>query len=165
MNNPKGFTLTEILMTLALMSVVTALGTPTLFSFSHRTEFRAEVASLVGWLNCARIEAIKTNSDVVIEARPNGYIIFVDNSKMPGRAGDWIKQTDEKQLTHCRIKHGLTISSNFPKNKARFDGTPGVKPGRFILTDVEGNRTDVVINTVGRIRVEQKERQILANNR
>ncbi|MDK9709494.1 MAG: GspH/FimT family pseudopilin [Desulforhopalus sp.] len=165
MINSKGFTLSEVLMTLAIMSVVSAIGAPTLLNFSHRTEFRAEAANLVGWLNCARIEAIKTNSDVVIEANSSGYKIFVDNSRIPGRASDWSKQSDEKQLTHCQIKNGLTLSSNFPNNKARFNGTPGVKAGRFILTDAGGNRIDVVINAVGRVRVEQKQQQLLASNK
>lgn len=149
----RGFTLIEVLVVLGVIMIISTIAYPTLLSWSQRAELRMEVYTLVGWLHTAKMEAIKTNSFVVIETSPNGYSIFLDNSETLGEAGDWIRQPSERQLTDCRIQNGLTLASNFPDNKARFSSRPGVKAGKFII-DMNGNQMNVIISTVGRIRVE-----------
>ena len=36
----------------------------------------------------------------------------------------------------------------------RFCGRPGIKSGRFIMTDADGRRMDIVLSVSGRIRVQ-----------
>jgi prepilin-type N-terminal cleavage/methylation domain-containing protein len=157
MANRKGFTLFEVLMVLAVLSTLSSIAYPSLMTWAQRSEFKSEVSTLVAWLHRAKLEAIKTNSFVVIEGDANGYSIFVDNSKVMGQAGDWFRQPDERQLTHHHLKNGHVLANNFPNNKARFSGRPGGKPGRFIFTDKNGTRMDVIISSVGRIRVERSK--------
>lgn len=154
MANEKGFTLVEILVVLVIISIVSAIGYPSFANISQRAEFKAEVSNLVGQLQRARFEAIKTHSYVVVQASLNGYKIFLDNSRTKGQAGDWTQQADEKSLANCQLPQDLTLSSNFPDNKFRFKGTTGVKAGNFTLTDSNGKGMSVIINTTGRIRVE-----------
>jgi prepilin-type N-terminal cleavage/methylation domain-containing protein len=154
MADRRGFTLVEILVCIALVSILSAISYPAFGSWVKRTGMRSEVSTLVGCLHSAKMEAVKTNSYVVIEADPTGYSVFVDNSPVPDEAGDWIKQAGERQLFSCRLRNGLTLASNFTNNKARFSSRPGITAGRFILTDIDGSRSEVVLNVVGRIRVE-----------
>ena len=149
----RGFTLIELLVVLVVLSILSTITYPAMMSWAKRAEHRMEVYNLVGWLHEAKIEAIKTNSFVVIEAKPNGYSIFMDDSEAPGEAGDWLRQPGERQLVECRFKDGLTLASNFPNDKARFSSRPGITAGRFII-DMHGSKMDVIINAVGRIRVE-----------
>jgi prepilin-type N-terminal cleavage/methylation domain-containing protein len=154
MADRKGFTLSEVVVALAILSILSSIAYPSMAGWAQRLEFKSEVSTLVGWLHKAKMEAIKTNSIVVVEAVPDGYAIFVDNSKVPGQAGDWSRQPDEKQLVDYRIKNGITLASNFTNDKTQFSGKPCGKAGRFTLTDAKGNQMDVIISLTGRIRVE-----------
>jgi prepilin-type N-terminal cleavage/methylation domain-containing protein len=151
----KGLTLLELSVSLGILSVLLACAYPALADWSKRIGFRSEVSSLVSSLHRAKLEAIKTNSYVVVEARPNGYSIFVKKS-VAGKPSDWIRQPDERLLVDCTIKDGVTLTTKFrnPKDKMRFSGRPGINAGRFILTDAKGRRMDVVLSVSGRIRVE-----------
>lgn len=150
----KGFTLSEVLVVLAVLSILTSIAYPSMASWAQRLEFRSEASTLVGWLHNAKMEAIKANSFVVIQATSDGYSIFIDNSGLPGKAGDWIRQSDERQIIYHQIKDGVTLASNFLNNRARFSGRPWGIAGRFIFTDSKGTRMDVIISPAGRIRVE-----------
>lgn len=154
MANHEGYTLIETIMVMIILSTLSAISYPTLMNWAERAEFKAEVSNFVGALRRAKMEAIKTNSIVVIEVSPYSYTIFMDNSSTPKQAGNWSRQPDERLLIDRHIKKGLTVCSNFEKNKARFSCKPGMTAGRFIFTNTQKMRMEVIINTVGRIRVE-----------
>lgn len=154
MADRNGFTLPEVVVVLAILSILSSIAYPSMAGWVQRLEFKSEAYTLVGWLHKAKMEAIKTNSVVVVKAVPAGYTIFVDNSKVPGQAGDWSRQADEKQLVDYQIKNGITLASNFTNNRTQFSGKPCGKAGRFILKDAKGSRLDVIISVAGRIRVE-----------
>jgi prepilin-type N-terminal cleavage/methylation domain-containing protein len=157
MVDSKGFTLAELLASLAIVSILSAIALPPISGWCRGAGFRSEVTMLVGCLHAAKMEAAKTNSFVVVAADSAGYSAFVDNSSDPNQAGDWIRQDDERLLVDCRLRSGVTLATNFSikKDKVRFHSCrPGITAGRFILTDAEGRRTDVVLSPVGRIRVE-----------
>lgn len=141
-------------MVLAVVTILSIVAYPSIMSTAQRIEYKAEVSALVGWLHKAKAEAANANCFVVIEATPNGYMIFLDNSSIPEQAENWSRQPDERQLVDYRLKNGVTLANNFPSNKARFSGRPGGMAGRFIFTDRQGSRMDVIISAAGRIRVE-----------
>jgi prepilin-type N-terminal cleavage/methylation domain-containing protein len=150
MANQKGLTLVEVLTTLTLFSTLATVGYPPLLTWYQHAVLRSEVCALVGCLQRAKMEAVKTNAYVVVAAHPNGYSVFVDESK------DWIRQDEEQEIVNCRLKSGMTLATNFhlPADKMRFGFRPNIKPGRFIFSNSSGKRMDVIVDTVGRIRVE-----------
>ncbi|MDR3629416.1 MAG: GspH/FimT family pseudopilin [Desulfocapsaceae bacterium] len=152
----RGVSLMEILISLGIVSTLSAIAYPAVADWSRSLDFRSEVSQLVCCLHRAKIEAVKTNSFVVVEARSNGYSIFVDNSRVPGQAGDWIRQPEERLIVACTLKNGISLTSNFsnPANTMRFSGRPGIKAGRFILTDAGGRSMAVILSASGRVRVE-----------
>jgi Tfp pilus assembly protein FimT len=154
MVNQKGVTLVDVVVVLGIISFFSAIGYPSFSNLTERIAFKAEVSNLVGWLKKAKSEAIKTNSFAVIEINPNGYKIFLDNSSTHEQAGDWQHQPTKRQLVDCRIKGGLSLSGSFPNNKIRFSSRPAMTGGTLIVSDIRGNRKNIIINTVGRIRVE-----------
>jgi prepilin-type N-terminal cleavage/methylation domain-containing protein len=149
MADQKGVTLIEVLVCLAILAALSAIAYPPLRGWYKRASIQSEVFLLVGCLHMAKMEAVKANSYVVIKATPTGFSAFVDDSR------DWIRQTGERLLVDYRLRNGLTLDSNFPSHRMRFrGGRPGIRAGRFFLTDAEGRRMDVVMDIVGRIRVE-----------
>ena len=149
MADQKGVSLIEILVSLAIMATLSAIAYPPLRGWYQRASIQSEVFQLVGCLHMAKMAAVKANSYVVIKATPTGFSAFVDDSR------DWIRQAGERLLVEYHLRNGLRMNSTYPSLRMRFRcGRPGVQPGRFFLTDAEGRRMDVVIDIVGRIRVE-----------
>ena len=149
MADQKGVTLIEVLVCLAIILTLSAIAYPLLRGWYQRASIQSEVFQLVGCLHMARMAAVKADSYVVITATPTGFSAFVDDSQ------DWIRQAEERLLVDYRLRNGLTLDSRYPSQRMRFrGGRPEVQAGRFFLTDAEGRRMDVIIDIVGRIRVE-----------
>jgi prepilin-type N-terminal cleavage/methylation domain-containing protein len=154
MVDQKGITLVETLVVLAIVSIISAISYPPLREWYSGACFRSEVSQLVSWLHRAKTEAGKAGSYVVVKIKTDGYSIFVDNSEIPRKSGDWIRQPDERQLVEYKLKNGLTIDNTFTGDRLRFGMKAGMKAGSFILRDSVGHSMKVVISIIGRIRVE-----------
>ncbi len=85
-----------------------------------------------------------------------GYKIFVDNGEGAGKKGDWVRQDQERQLVDHQYKNGVTLTqTTFTANRTRFNGRVAMKAGRVILSNKNGSQIQLVVNTVGRFRVEK----------
>ena len=69
-----GFTLIELMITLAVLGVLMAIALPSLNGFVASNQLSSDVNSFVGLANYARSEAIARNQDVVICPRTDGAI-------------------------------------------------------------------------------------------
>ena len=62
----RGVTIVELIVTLAVIAIVTALGVPSMKSAMEDYRSRSTMSSLVADLNLARVEAIKRNRTVIV---------------------------------------------------------------------------------------------------
>lgn len=150
----KGFTTMEMMICIGIVGLLSAIGYPSILYVSRNNEFRAEVLNLVSNLQRAKIAAVEQNSDVVIVMSATGYQIFVDDGRNGGIAGDWLRQPTEKMLFASSLLKGLLLSNNFSLSRTRFTGRVGTKAGSIFIENQYGRKKSVVINTVGRVRVE-----------
>lgn len=152
--NQKGFTLFEINACCVIIAIVASIGLPALSKIKERFVLKSEAQILFRNLHLAKSEAVKHNDYVVFRIKNDSYEIFVDNGQSGGKGGDWKHQPGEKLLVSHSLKKGVTLAkSTFTSNKTRFTGTAGVKAGRVILQNTRGKQCEIVVSTVGRIRV------------
>lgn len=150
MQNQKGFTFAEILVVISIISVIAIVATPSMMEWKEKNILKRETSRLVSWLHRAKIEAIKTNSFVVVAIQGNSYTVFVDN-----HMDDWVRQPGEREIATITVAEGIHLSSKFKNDRMRFSGTSGIRPGRFILRDQKGNQIQVFLNMIGTIRVSR----------
>jgi type IV fimbrial biogenesis protein FimT len=62
----RGFTIIELMVTLAVAAVLTIVAAPSFSSFMQEQRFRSAMGMLLGDLNFARSEAIKRNAHVLV---------------------------------------------------------------------------------------------------
>ena len=68
-----GFTLIEIIMTIAILSILLAIGAPALSSFLVNSRIKAVTTEMRDGLQIARMDAIRENNTVTIEIRGKNF--------------------------------------------------------------------------------------------
>ena len=163
---PAGFTLVELLVTLAVMSIVASMALPAFNTMVESNRRAATVNDLLGSLHTARAEAITRNRRVTLcrsnAARTacltgagdwnNGLLVFID----PSNTG--VIDSGETILVTADGPRGLLRMRSFDFGSA-LTYTPngrllGNASGRFIICSLEDTTAGnaVAVSTNGRPR-------------
>ncbi len=156
-----GFTVTELVMALAIMSVALGIGLPNFRSIISRQRLTTVSNGIASTLQLARNEAIKRNTYVGLIPRASGnwesgWIMFVDknnNETLEEGSGDVI-------LSYYDSLHNikLTMSPGFSPFYTSTGRIKGIG-GNFTVcatADIKDFRKIVIANT-GRVRVEKPD--------
>lgn len=161
MEKNSGFTLLELVVTLTLISLVTAIGIPSMRVFIQNDRLVTQINTMVGHLSYARSEAVTRHQRVVLCASSNlsscsstnwadGWILFVDSDD----SSDYT--TDENMLRQQQaLTNGMTLTSSIG-SVVTYDER-GFAPnsiGTFSLCDDrrETEMKSISISATGRVR-------------
>jgi len=80
--NGKGFTLTEVVVTLSILAVMTAISLPSYISWLPRHRLQTSARQIYDDLNLAKIRAVKDNTvaRITFNAGNDNYTVFLDNN-------------------------------------------------------------------------------------
>jgi type IV fimbrial biogenesis protein FimT len=163
----RGFTLIELMLTLALAAVIMSLAIPAMGSFSKNGRLTANANDLVHSYQVARTEAIKSQKNIVVCASNSpstlaadcsngafsGWIIFADDN------GDWQRQTTEQIIeSHATVETSLQVRSDgsgiMSFGPAGFANPPGASgktiTRNVVICDSRGNVNHAGISLGGR---------------
>jgi len=155
---PSGFTIIELLVVVAMIGILSAIGIPTYLQWSHDAKMTDAVNTVRADLELSKISAIKHRSFVVILYNSQRYTIFVDNGDGGGSSGDWARNGSELLIISRDLPPGVTIDlgvTTLASNRLRFNsmGLPDIFSAETIGIDSPGRQEQVTINRVGRIRI------------
>ena len=154
-----GFTLIELMVTLAVLAVLLMVATPSFIEWRRSTQLIGATNSVVNALAVARSEALKRNTAVDLEftgtqAIVTGWRVYEDknfNQKFDDAGDDLIAFSEP-------FSSALTVSTN--NDRIRYDGSGFAKGGStgtvsigYVGTD--GKLKDVrliVVSNAGRVR-------------
>ena len=120
MKKDTGFTLTELMITLAIISILLMVGVPSLKTFMQGNQLVAATNELVSALHVARSEAIKLNRRVTVcessdgalcdttGSWNNGWIVFVDPNTGLASTGAACTATNTNTDCLLRVHDGFT---------------------------------------------------------
>lgn len=155
----RGFTIGEVLATMAVVSVSMSLVVPSLESLTRSNQRASAINELVATMHVARSEAITRNAPVVVcpsedgrtcapVAWETGWIRFVDKN------GDYLPEADEALLGATPQLAGLTIrTETFDKAFAyapsgRVEGPDGGQGGGDFTFCAGGNSAEAQVVSV-----------------
>lgn len=162
-SNARGFTLIEILMTLAILAILTACAMPAFGNLISSTGARASRSNLTTALNTARIFAASRTAHVVVcpsadgqycghtTEWQHGWLIFIDADHDDAR-----DDNEELLAVGEGQPEGVAIVSTAGRTHVDYrpDGSATGSNVTFTVCDRRGadDATALVINNAGRVR-------------
>ena len=154
MSNKSGFTLLELMTVIAIMSIMATFGTVSLLGFKQRHQVAGLANLIKSDLNRAKIIAAKYKGPVVLQIHSDSYELFLDNGAGEATSEDWQKEGEELGIASREIAPGVALNSNFPGNHLRLRHSGRIRPGTFTIQSKSGTCIKVVVNAVGRVRLD-----------
>src|SRR5579883_1649142 len=123
---PLGFTLLELIFTLAVLAVLVSIGTPALGSLIHSAHSRSARTALIGSLNLARISAASLHRTLLVcpsrdhancDDNPwwhDGWIVFEDKNQNSRR------DDNDSLLEVVGSQPGMVIATNTGRRYVRY---------------------------------------------
>ncbi len=157
--NISGFSLIELIITIAVLSIVASFAVPSFYGWRSKAKLRSAVSMIRGDLEMARSRAMRENNFVAVLFNTTNYLVFIDDGAGGGDPGDYIRHADERLLRNRQLPAGVTIDltqTNFNGvDQTRFNGRGRIgRTGKVIIVNSSGDeRTIDANNRFGRITV------------
>lgn len=167
MNKSYGFTLIELMITLAIVAIVLAIGVPSFQGMMRDNRLATQTNTFLAALNLARSEAIKRGRRVTLcksasgatceggGGYQQGWIVFVDpNDNAVVDAGEMILRVEGAMPGNLSLTGNSTVQSYVSyvgDGTSRLVGG-GFQAGTLTLCAAPKARS-IIINSVGRVRV------------
>ena len=169
----RGFTLIELIVTLAVLAIVLAIAIPGFQDFLRRNRVAAETNNLTSALAIARSEAVKRAQRVTVcgvadpsagtpectdDAWSSGWIVFVDTGDVGDATGDTILRVQQPNVANAP---DITADANFstyvsylPSGVA--EGAAGAPDGDDTISlCIDSIGRDIKVGTTGRVSLEE----------
>lgn len=170
----RGFSLIELMVTLALVAILMAVATPSFLAFQRNSELSSYANNMVASINAARGEAMKRGRRAMIRPTDganwsSGWVVFIDidHNNAYSSTTDVTIATATAPPSHLSVSGNQTASGSTPYILFNESGYPRTTTGGFgaltinidrhldatVSTSQQSEQTRrIKITSVGRVR-------------
>ena len=131
MQKSSGFTLMELMITIAIIAIMSAVVIPNLISWFPQYRLNVAAREMVSTIQMARLKAIKGNTDIILAVNVLGDNVTVfedngagsvdaDNNGILDNAVNWVRDGNERTFDTEPLPPGIDITA------ANFSGAASV---------------------------------------
>jgi len=124
MRKKSGFTIIELMVIIAIISILATVAIPNFFQWRPKRQLSAAAKDVFSVMQYARSRALKDNVSVVLEFDPANeeYTVFLDNGVGAGAiVNNGTQDGDEPTVKSGRMPPGINLVSTDFGDKVRFD--------------------------------------------
>ena len=167
MRQPKGFTLLELLVILAVCGILSAIALPHMAQWRDNTRLRTSVMDLFVELQHARMAAVRNNRNVIVAFNTDNlgvvdgtYTIFVDDGSQ--KSTMWTHEMGETVLRSGKILPGVQLlkvsfAGGVPRTRFSPMGFPNGFGGHVYMRNQQGRYMGIHVNINGRPRIVRSD--------
>jgi prepilin-type N-terminal cleavage/methylation domain-containing protein len=162
-----GFTLIELVITVAVISTMSAIAVPTFLHLMDNHKLTSAVTDLMVVMQHARIRAAKEHAHVVVTFDPDGdgnidgkYLVFVDNGIDPKTR--WSREPDERIIYRGSMPQGIemqkaSFAGGIPRTRFNTMGFPNGLGGHVYLSNSRKKYLGIHLNLNGNPRIVRSD--------
>ncbi|MBE7369795.1 GspH/FimT family pseudopilin [Ramlibacter pallidus] len=157
-----GFTLIEVLVTLAIIGVLGLVAVPSFVEFRRNAELSDSVSNLMLAASTAKTAALKSGRNAFVQTKAatgwgSGWFVYVDTNW----DNDYDAGTDELVMEHAALSSDVTVGTSagsLASNYLMFNGagfprlTGGGNGNGSLVLSTKGRSSMVIVDTSGRTR-------------
>ena len=150
----EGFSLIELMMVICVLTLISAIATPSLLKWRSNAKLRGAAANLKGDMELAKLKAIQVNDTVTVNFTQDSYKIFKDNVPTNG-----VYDSGEDLYGDRSLPPGVKIDlakTNFDGESARFKGRGTADPGSAVLVNTSKAERKVSVSALGKITIKNE---------
>ncbi len=161
--NKKGFTVTELLVTISILGILSAISIPAFSSWLPNYRLKKSVRDIYDAMNLAKLSAVKANNVAVVKfsITDDTYMVFLDTDS------DWVRDSTETIIGEGTMGDNIDITSDstFPTISSQpqtygfssrgMSQTPCTGPYNVYLKSSNGRYMGVRVNAAGSLKIIQ----------
>lgn len=151
-----GFTLFEMMVTIAVMAIMTTAVVPGYNSMKEKHKIRGTAETIASDLQLARSEAIKTNQNVSLSISGNGTTNWCYGINDTGGCDCSVSNACQVDGATVRVASSddfsdINLTTNFAGQTATFDPDRGTTNSGTTTLTANGKTVKILISAIGRI--------------
>jgi type IV fimbrial biogenesis protein FimT len=167
MRSNAGFTLIELIVTVAVIATMSAIAVPNFIQLIDNHKLSSAVTDIWVLLQQARIYAAKEQAHVVLTFDPDNdgsidgeYLMFVDDGTDPKTR--WTREPGERILHRRRLPdgisfHDVSFAGGIPRTRFNSRGFPNGLGGHVYLKNIQKKFLGLHLNLNGNPRIVQSD--------
>jgi type IV fimbrial biogenesis protein FimT len=158
MRNPSGFTLMELMITLAVICLLAGIAIPGYIGWLPKRHLQSSAIEVQAAIILAKHTAIRENSNVVLTFFPGSesYLAFIDTGDGVGGPPNGNQDAGERTVRNKGISPGINLdNTTLPGDALTFDSRGLANTsGDIILVNKRGENRTINVTITGMSRIE-----------